>query len=71
MPYLPEVLELMAAHSSMTRAAGWMALKEFFPYIAREIPAFSPSGSADKRNELLVPLRAKYEALAAGAPQPS
>jgi hypothetical protein len=60
MPYLPEVLGLMASDSSMTRSAGLLALKDFFPSIAREIPAFSPTGPASKRDELLVPLLAKY-----------
>jgi hypothetical protein len=60
LPFLPELLALMGADSGMTRSAGLLAVKDFYPEIAGEFSAFSPTGSAASRAAALAPLLAKY-----------
>jgi hypothetical protein len=59
-PYLPDVLEIFSSASGMGRAAGKMALREFYPEIAPEFSAFDASAPPEKRAAVLAPLLAKY-----------
>jgi hypothetical protein len=59
-PYVPVVLELMAADSASVRTAGKLALKDHFPEIAREIPEYEATGPEDIRAAILSPILQRY-----------